>query len=437
MKIANISFAAAAVTSLMLLSSPALAKQIVGTASVANFGPVSKELVERAKPVASASFKEEFHIWLKEDMRIDVDTANTLKKFAFDKLAERCLESADRRSVTRGRVWTLTLSVSDDAARSAVDAHNARYEAIAVSQWDRYKLTLENDTAAAFSAAITSLAAAAARVTNTMGGSRVGPYQYDDIRARVQNLFDKMVVKSDLAVIEGRPGSRPVSPPTASVSLGGKPLAGFSFTAFVQNGRQIARMATNENGSLPLSSHIIPFVHNSSMLTVSPDARGYIKADNFIRYKDMGIRFTKGQELTFIYKVPTLTYALEYKVSSEDKAIVPPHDFTDAAHIRKYLKDSCSLQPAQNAASADIGVKINVVFSKAIYENTEEDALIMTATAEFRGAGGSIDLSDKTVFEKRYAFGINMQMGEYFWEATRALRGLIRGTLNQEGQAKD
>jgi hypothetical protein len=336
-------------------------------------------------------------------------------------------------------VWTLTLAVSDDAARSAIDAHNARYEAIAVSQWDRHKLTLEGDTAAAFAAAITSLAAATARITNTMVGSRVGPYQYDDIRARVQNLFDKMVVKSDLAVIEGRPGNRPVSPPTASVSLGGKPLAGFNFTAFVQNGRQIARLATNENGSLPLSNHIIPFVHNSSMLTVSPDARNYIKADNFIRYKDMGIRFTKGQELTFIYKVPTLTYVLEYKASSEDPSITVPNDFSSDAHIRKFLKDSCSLQPARSAAEADLGVRINAAFSKVTYESTEEDAIIMNASVEFKGPGGAgVNLNDKTKFEKRYGFGTRTQSsGEYFWEATRALRILIRETLNQEGKAED
>jgi len=363
-------------------------------------------------------------------MRIEVDTSNSVKKFALENLSKRCVQSAEEKSATRGRVWTLSLVVDDSDVRNALEAHNAHFDSLAVAHWDRHKLTMESDTSTGFTAAISALAAATAKITSRSAADKVGPFQVEDIRAKVQNLFDKMEVKASQIVIEGRPGSLPVKSPTASVSIAGTPIVGFPVTVFAQNGRQLARLVTNAQGELPLRNQKVPFVHNGSMLSVTPDARTFLRASEYIKYKDMGIKLVKGQEITFIYKVPTLTYTLEYRVSSEGEAITVPPDFRADAHIRKYLKDSCNIQPASNSASADLSVKISAAFTQKSYNDTEEDAMVMTAKAEFRGSG--VDKSDQTVFEKRYPFGTSVQTGEYVWEATRALRALIRATLNKE-----
>jgi len=420
---------AAVAATALFLSAAAHSRPVVGAASIPNFGTVSKETEQKMRPLAAASLRQEIYLWLKEEMHIDVDTANTVKKFALDNLARRCVVSAEEKSSTRGRVWTLSLIVDEHAVRGALEAHNAHFDSLAVVHWDRHKLTMESDTSAGFTAAISALAAATAKITSRSSTDRVGPFQIEDIRAKVQNLFDKMEVKASQMVIEGRPGSLPVKVPTATVSIAGKPISGFAVTVFAQNGRQLAQMVTNSSGELPLKNQKVPFVHNGSMLSLTPDARPFLRANDYIKYKDMGIKLVKGQEITFIYKVPTLSYTLEYRVSSEGEAINVPPDFKADAHIRKYLKDSCNLQPAANSAAADLTVKISAVFTKKTYSDSEEDAMVMTAKAEFRGPG--IDKSDQAVFERRYLFGTALQTGDYIWEATRALRALIRGTLNK------
>jgi len=393
---------------------------VVGSNSFTHFGQPTKEVSRKARAAAAAEFRPELHLWLKESMGIDVDTANTIKRFAFDKLVASCLEAADEKSVVKGRVWTLSLSVDEEDVRDAIRVHNERFDAQAVS---RFKEARGNDVNAALPGAIGALCAAMAKIEQP---GRGGGVNVNDIRANVQILFDKMAVKSAETVIEGRPGALPVRSPTATFSIDGSPLTDFHLTATVQNGRVLAQLATDSRGALPLNNYKVPFVHNASMLNVTPDARGYIEADIFIKYKDLGIRFTKGQDLSYIYKVPALTYKLEYKVNALDKSIAVPPDFIADSHVRKYLKEFCGLTPASKAV-ADLDTKIVVEFSKNAYNDTEEDGYTMRAVAEFKGEG--VDKTGKAQFEKRYNFGVNMQTGEYFWEASRALRELIANTL--------
>jgi len=402
------------------------ARPVVGEASVSIFGPVPKEMAEKARVDAAIAFRDELQMWLREEMRIDIDTANTIKKFALKKLSDRCLEAAEAKAVTKGRVWTLSLVVSESAAKDAVRAHNDHYDSQASSHFQGAR---GNDLNEALPGAISALCAAMAKIEPAVRGG--GGVNVDDIRANVQILFDKMQVKPAETVVEGRQGSLPVRFPIARYTIDGNPVTDFHVTAFVQNGRQLARTATDSRGELPLKNIKVPFVHNGSMLTVSPDARTYIKSDEFIRYKDLGIRFTKGQELAFIYKVPILTYTLEYKASSKDNSVTLPPDFAADAHVRKYLKDFCGLTPASGrGAAADLAVRITAEVSKVTHDDTEEDGIVMSASADFRGGG--IERSGKRVFEKRYPYGIDMQMGAYFWEASGALRDLITATLTKD-----
>jgi hypothetical protein len=403
------------------------ARPVVGEASVTIFGQVPKEIAEKARADAAVAFREELQMWLREEMRIDIDTVNTVKKFALKKLADRCLEAAEAKTVTKGRVWTLSLVVSDGAAKDALRAHNDYFDSQASSH---FQTARGNDLNEALPGAVSALCAAMAKIEPPRGG---GGVNVDDIRANVQILFDKMEVKPAETVVEGRQGSLPSRFPTARYTIDGNPVTDFHVTAFVQNGRQLARTATDSRGELPLKNIKVPFVHNGSMLTVSPDARVYMKSDEFIRYKDLGVRFTKGQELAFIYKVPTLTYTLEYKVSVKDKSdktLTIPPDFNADAHVRKYLKDFCGLVPASSGKAADLAVRITAEISKVSHDDTEEDGVIMSASADFRGGG--IERNGRKVFEKRYGYGTDIQKGAYFWEASGAIRELIAATLSKD-----
>jgi hypothetical protein len=402
----------------------AYSRPVVAANSFTHFGKPTPEVVSKARAAAAAEFRSELHIWLKENMRIDVDTANSIKKFAFDKLAQRCLESAEEGSVVKGRVWTLSLTVSENDARDALNAHNDYYDALAAT---RFQDARGSDVNAALPGAIGALCAALAKITPVGGGEGVN---VEDIRANVQILFDKMEVKSATTVLEGRPGSLPQRSPDAVFSIDGSPLTGFGLTATVQGGRVLAQLETDERGAVPLRDCKVPFVHNGSMLNVTPDARRYIQADVFIRYKDLGIRFTKGQDLSYIYKVPALTYSLEYRASSLSKSIVIPPDFLADAHVRKYLKEFCGLVPGTKGA-ADLNIKVMAEFSQNTHNDTEEDGYMMRAVAEFRGAAVGGQRVGKGQYEKRLNFGISLLPGEFFWEASGALRGLIANTLSE------
>ena len=400
------------------------ANPIVASNSFTQFGKPSRELMAKARAAAEAEFRTELYMWLKQNMRIEVDTANSIKRFAFDKLAERCLESAEEAGVGKGRVWTLTLTVSEENARSALNAHNDYYDALAST---RFQDARGSDLNAALPGAVGALCAAMSRIEPPGAG---GGVNVSDIRANVQILFDKIEVKSATTVVDGRPGSLPQRSPDAVFTIDGAPLTDFHLTATVQGGRVLAQFDTDSRGAVPLRDYKVPFVHNGSMLNVTPDARRYIKADAFIRYRDLGIRLTKGQDLSYIYKIPALTYTLEYKASSLSKSIVVPPDFLADAHVRKYLKEYCGLIPVSRGGTADLNVKIVVEFSQNTHNDTEEDGYAMRGVAEFRGAG--IERVGRIQFEKRLNFGISLQPGEYFWEASGALRKLIADALSRD-----
>jgi len=408
---------------ILLLPIPIFSNPVTATSSFVHFGKPTKEVLAKARAAAAADFRPALHLWLKENMRIDVDTASSIKRFAFGKLAARCLGFADEESVVKGRVWTLSLIVSDEDVRDALDSHNSYYDALAVKNFQDAR---GSDLNAALPGAIGALCAAMAKI---MPGGEGGGVKVDDIRANVQILFDKMAVKSATTVVDGRPGSLPQRSPDAVFSIDGNPLTDFRLTATVQGGRVLTQLETDEHGAVPLKKYKVPFVHNGSMLNVTPDARRYIDADEFIRYKDLGIRFTKGQDLSYIYKVPALTYTLDYKANSLSKSIAIPPDFLADAHVRKYLKEFCGLVPASRGA-ADLNVKIMVEFSQNVHNDTEEDGYEMRAVAEFRGAG--VERSGRTQFEKRVGFGLSLPAGEYFWEASGALRKLIGDALSQD-----
>jgi hypothetical protein len=98
--------------------------------------------------------------------------------------------------------------------------------------------------------------------------------------------------------------------------------------------------------------------------------------------------------------------------------------------VREYLKEFCGLTPASSASAADITIRIGAEFTKILFSDTEEDAMIMSARSEFTGSG--ISKNGATVFEKRYPFGTTLQMGNYYWEAAAAVRGLIAETLSKD-----
>jgi len=398
------------------------ARPVEATIGIRHYGPITKEISDDIRKSAAASLRREIHIWLKEKVNVDIDTMNSVKRYSLDKFTERCLLFVEEKTFNRGRTWNLSLSVGEKELREALNGHNQYYEVLIRQNWERYGTVSESDLDAALSNSIRALSAASLQIGVTNKEPTV-----ETLRSTVQGLFDKIQVKSDVMVIEGKPGAKPVKFPTAKFTIDGSPLTGLQITAFIQNGRELYRMATLIDGTLVLDNHIIPFVHNGSMLSLVPDARLYMDAPSFIRFRDLGIRLNRGQELSFIYKVPTLNAALNFKAHSPDKSIEVAREFSSDAHVRKFLKDSCNIQIAAPGTKTDLTIDINLEFAGKRYEDIYDESILMTGKAVFKGDW--INKSGETVFEKRREMGTAVEMGPYFHEAANALRALIRKTM--------
>jgi len=411
------------VISVMLLSVQfSFARPVSATIGIRHFGPITKEISDTIRTAAVASLRKEIHIWLKENVNVDLDTANTVKRYSLDKFTERSLLSVEEKTFTKGRTWNLSLSVSEKGLRDALVAHNGYYGVLIKQNWERYEAAAQSDPDAALSNSIRALSAASLQI-----GVDLKEPAIETLRKTVQDLFNKVEVKSDIMVIEGRPGAPPVKFPTAKFTIAGEPLTGLNITAFIQNGRELYRMATFIDGTLALDKHVIPFVHNGSMLSLIPDARSYMDAPTFIRFRDLGIRLNRGQELSFIYKVPTLTATLNFKAHSPDNSIDVPREFASDAHVRRFLKDSCNIQAASPGTKSDLTIDINLEFVRKFYEDIGDESILMTGKAGFKSDW--MNKSGETRFEKRREMGTSVEMGPYFFEATSAFRALIRSAM--------
>ncbi|MCL2688519.1 MAG: hypothetical protein FWE57_01555 [Chitinispirillia bacterium] len=401
---------------------PANTRPVTATIGIRHYGPITKEIADSIRKDAAASLRKEIYIWLKESASVELDTVNSVKKFSLDKLTERALVSAEERTFNRGRTWNLSLSLNERDLREALNEHNQYYGVLIRQNWARYEAAVKSDPDAALSNSIRALSAALLQI-----GVESKDPTIDVLRRTVQGLFNKVEVKTDVMIIEGKPGANPVKFPTVKFTIDGEPLTGLNITAFIQNGRELYRMATFIDGTLALDNHVVPFVHNGSMLSLMPDARSYMEAPFFIRFRDLGIRLNRGQELSFMYKVPTLNAVLNFKAHSPDSSINLSREFISGDHVRKFLKDSCNIQVVPSGTKADLTIDINLEFTGKQYEEINDESILMTGKAVFKG--GWINKKAGSRFEKRREMGTAIDIGPYFFEATAELRSLIRKAM--------
>ncbi len=398
---------------------------VVGSANIPLSGPVTKEITESAKSTAAATLRRELYIWLKENSYSELDTNNTFKNHVLTLFMQRCLSTAGEESAFKGRIWNFSYVLTDEKLAAAVQAHDSYYDSLSRSQWGKHQEALSQSSfTLALSSGVKALGCAMATLSKS--GDKA---QVEEIQNGVQRFFDRMHVLNSEMMIEGKPGSLPVKYPNVTILLDSMPLMGVGYTAFVQNNRRVFQSLTDDRGSFSIGKSNVPFVHNGSFLTLTPDASFYLDSPHLIRFKDMGIKMNKGQDLSFIYKVPTLTYSLIFKAFSPKGDVEVPKDFAADGHIRKYLKDSCNLQPAKAGTPSDLSVKINTEISRQTDNETGEASLLVLSRVAIQVQNESE--SGDLVYEKRHEVGTDIQMGPFFWEAAGRIRSTIREVLDK------
>lgn len=405
---------------------------ISGSATVTLSGPASKEVSLQAQSGAYKSFKKELLTWLSNDMEITLDTTNAIQKASFEMFLDSCRVAAKTETSFKGKILTLTYLLTTDQAALKLNAYNATVDKRATDGWERLSNAVAGkDIPTIYTAGIPalfySLAHLGPPVATPDGG---GKDLSDDIRRVVQDLFDRMTVTSSGMILAGKTGLAIQNPPSITLLIDSMPFAGATFTGRLQNGTILFSTKTNEDGQVKIDNFKIPFVPNGTLLDATINPAPVLGVTGFIDPTHLGIRLNKSQTQAFIFKVEKPVYTLDYKAASVSTIAMPP-DFANAAHVKKYLQDSCYLKEKAGSTPTDLAIMINTQVSSYSYDETEELGIKVTAEITVNGLLLDPQKTNKQqfTFEKRYGKYLTPPFGLYFWEANGKLREAIKSTI--------
>lgn len=417
-----------------LLAVFAVSGQIVsGSATIVLAGPASREVVGEAQSKALQKLKVELIKWLNEEEEISIDTTNTLQVLCFGMFLDSCRSAAKTESTFKGKQLTLTYLLTGDIIRQKITAFNAAVDALALQKWSAVQEALERkDFNTAYTNGISALYHSMAHLGPPIATPEAGGRDLsDDIRRIVQQLFDKMEVKSSGMILSGKTGLSIQNPPTISLVVDSQPLPGLTFTGRLQNGTILFSAITDENGRIIVDKFNIPFVPNGTLLEIGPNPASALGVKSFIDPADLGIKQTRNQVQSFIFKVSRPVYVLDYKATSVSTITLPP-EFANVTHVKKYLEDSCYLQEKTSASGpTDLDITVKAQVSSYTYDETEEIGIKVTAQVMVKGLlqQPAKTNTNELVFEKRYGRYLTPPYGLYFWEANSKLRETIKATI--------
>jgi len=407
------------------------AQIISANATVALAGPVSKEMSEEVQTKALQKFKFELLQWLADETGITVDTTSRVHNVGFSMFMDSCRSVARTESSFKGKKLSLTYNITAEDARNKLESFNNTVNSNETQAWNTLKeARTNNDFRAAHAAATRALFYSYIRLAPPPAEPQSGSGPADEARSALQELYDRIKVKSSGLILAGKTGLLIQEPPTITVFLDTLPLAGMMFTGRLQNGSPLFSAVTDENGRIVIDKVRIPFVPNGTLLDVGPDIASLVGAEEFIDPSDLRIKLNGNQVQSFIFKITPPIYTLDYKATSVSAITLPP-EFANEAHVRSFLRDSCFLKERTSSDQVEMAITIKAQVSTYSYDETEETGVKLTALIIVDGKLLNPPKTNKKemVFEKRYASHHTIPYGLYFWEANGKLRQAIKETI--------
>ena len=411
---------------------PVGAQQLItGNATITLTGPASKEMTLKAQTEAIKQLRIELLRWISEDVELTIDTSNVVQRKSFSMFVDSCRSIAKSETSFKGKMLTLTYLLTTDQARQKLQEYNSTVDSRAIQGWQRLQSAVaENDVKTTYNTGISSLFYALAHLGPPIPTPESeGRDLADDIRRLVQQIFDRMHVSSSGMILEGKTGLAIQSPPTITVLIDSTPLPDITFAGSLQNGAIMFSSTTDANGQIPVNTFKIPFVPNGTLLEAIPNVAPQLGITGFVNPTHFGIKLN-GQVQTFIFKISKPVYTLEYSATSASNITMPP-EFSNAAHVKKFLQDSCYLQEGGAGTKIDLAITINTQVSSYTYDETEELGIKVTSQITVKGLllDPQRTNTQQFVFEKRYGRYLTPPYGLYFWEANGKLREAIKATI--------
>lgn len=444
----QIPFLAAAVVCVLLALSPSHAS-LSGTAKVKLTGPITQEQMDQCKSDAKFRLKPQLLRWLEENKETSVDTTDVLTNLLFSCFLDSCATRAKEAAAFKEKYWTFSYTLEPDNIEAALNAYNDRIELLAVHAWKRFEnAQTANNFEEIYYQSVSVIAYAAAYMGPLLTvPSDSNKLLIEEGRTILKNFLEKLYISSSGQIIEGKPGYQPRNPPTMAVTIDGHPFAGLGLTGFIPGGVDVFTGVADNSGMISFENLIVPFVKNGSMMYVQPNLGRVINSKWRVGMKDFGIKIGNDLSQTYFFKIEKPLFALTFEATATDPTDTLPPDFMNGSSTRKYLTDSCWLQPVSaGGGQPDLVFVIKCQISSASSETIEaglarfEGSVLVQAPQltppksesevidfEKKYEKLSIDIRDKKSRER----GARVPLGSFVWECNVKLRSILRGILNK------
>jgi hypothetical protein len=258
------------------------------------------------------------------------------------------------------------------------------------------------------------------------GVEEPGAFLVDDARKIMQNYLERISIRSKNFIISGKPGANLEQPLVLEVLRDTTPVPDFNLYGALAHGKKLFSGKTGPNGILTLQQFKIPIVPKGAFLYIMPDFGAAVNFVCSFSASDLGI---KSPEQTVLFNTVAPLFLATYKAQSAG-ALQIPKDFAEDRYLRKYLRDSCFLQPASGADKADLFFTVTNQVTCYSNDSTEETVYKVESAVTIADSSGSA-IAKKTalILEKAYETNSNYSPALFFWEATGKSFHMIKEML--------
>jgi hypothetical protein len=402
---------------------------ISGTSTMKLNSPATPEIRNEAVTIAADSLKRSLLEWIARSAQVAINLKNPIEKHFFNLYARSCIKNAKQDSYFEGRNWSLNLDIKGTETSRLLNEHNGQCLSKAEQYWGQALKAIEaKQHVAIYSNCINALFYSIGYIGKPEAEKNI------ELHARkvLQDFMGTLKINYSTPIIKGKLGE--ISPTAIDIkaTVGEQPFQGLTLLARLPDGRRITKITTDTQGAAKLANIKMPFVAYGTFLHVIPDFGATVNSNYSFEAPAFGIKLEQSQDQTLIFNIKRPTYSLNYRATAANQVQIPA-DFSNDRGIRKFLQDSCHLKQMTAGEPADIAIEIQCQVSSYSFDDREETDLKAEVQASIKqlAVGGGSAEKIGPLYKKTYDTNHPIPTGLFFWEATNALKALIKDMLHQ------
>ena len=418
---------------------------ISGTAKIKLSGTPTEDQIAKCKSDARARFRMQLLVWLDQEKDIKVDTTDRLTALLFWSFVDSCINRAKATQEFRGSYWTCAYSIPPESVNAVLTSYNDRVELLATHSWERLTnaITQKNYEEIYYqSVEVIAHASEYLEKALTVPGDSAKTL-IDTARSELKSFLEKLTMTSSDQLISGKPGMPVAAPPTMTVTIDGHPFSGLGMTGFIPGGRDVWNGAADHNGEISFENLVMPFAKNGTLMYVTPNLGQVLDNQWHVGVKDFGIETAKEVHQGFFLKIDRPTFSLTFEISDPDPADTLSKEFISGGLMKKFLVDSCWLDPSVDSTKSDlaISVKCQIVSANSEALDAGEARLEGSVTVQAPRLSPPRTETELIYFEKKYNQNpyetsnrrrsdqipqmVSVPLGDFVWDANVKLREAV------------